>query len=1217
MYERLIGLIKKSIKFAIGRNHITFEELQTIMTEIEAVVNSRPLMHVSEDAKDAFHILRPIDFLIPHGQIGTETFDFDPTDPDYSPHLDSAGKLLKLWQTSQIYLEKYWDTFYHHYLTALNERYQYIHKQPFHLATEIPKEGSVVLIRDDQTPRRFWKLGLILKLNYYSTGNIKSADVLSINKNVLTRPISLLHPLEIDSKLTHDQLKDYQQFHLNKPEAESSPSNNRPMTRSQTQLSKNLMPSLTIMLTLSFLSISSPWPIIHTLECPQNESLVTIDSQTCVSVGLVVKKIPNGNLCWNQVNCSTGHLQKDGHCGKKCPCPSWADYCSYAPQVKSKVDADLQKTILAEEKPVVCSFVPSTKCSKEPSQDTFGQIQLHDGSKHLVKHMNIKIAEQSPEQYDCIGSGSQTGSEQFCKHHNCNPTGSKFCYYKENDKAFFVAESGEIQIKAWGNVISKFYPEKSAPSSHVTCKACELHCKKGGIEIILDEKIGKISICSKPVCYTIAHPELKQEVPFPSVINLHEHDIQVKVWYHGSLIRTMGITCKADPFCESIDCYFCLVRFANPQCAPIIALILLFVLLQFGTITLLILLRLVKIISKLLYFLSFCCGKLCYLIYKKLKKPKPVLPTINEAGRRRRQFIYTPRSSLSTTSLSIIITFITTVQLPMTELCSQAVTLTAKSTTCINFGDPDFSMIKECVFNEVTRLALAPQGQNTCLLIQQPEGAALGTLKINIQKIQMKCQAQNQYFTRSFKMKVTASKRCSGSGSCTNNKCHDYNKDSKISELGNEANTHPGYTYCTDAPGGIFNGCFWPTSACLFYRVYAVPKSDQVFEVFKCPVWHFQITARLTVDIHGSKSEHTMTLEPGVEHEWKQLKLALIGVVNPPTPLLGSSFLTTGEQTIKVSTSASGQPVSGTVGQLQCSNYDKAKEFSNCYLPHDICLCQSQDDKASCTCTMMVLENLFKREAYALPIVNQGITISGTGKEIYAEFNTFASLEIQITMINMKLAYATTESTCHITTDSNISGCYDCLTGAKLQFKCSTDQGSVLAHIRCGKAFFTTQCNETGIEGVATMSFNGAKIKERCEVHCQGQTTYFNMEGTLNFVEKNRIGNISNIIAGHYGSPDSIELGKLDEGIFKKLFGGLDFNFIGKWLTSEFFWVIIIILTVILSFFLCLPMVPICLRSCAKKIQQLPRYMKEMSSKVKDKIKSKFGYQHKPSTKNL
>ena len=51
-WERLIGLTKSTLKKILGLTHATLESLQTIVVEVEAVLNNHPLTNVSPDVKD-------------------------------------------------------------------------------------------------------------------------------------------------------------------------------------------------------------------------------------------------------------------------------------------------------------------------------------------------------------------------------------------------------------------------------------------------------------------------------------------------------------------------------------------------------------------------------------------------------------------------------------------------------------------------------------------------------------------------------------------------------------------------------------------------------------------------------------------------------------------------------------------------------------------------------------------------------------------------------------------------------------------------------------------------------------------------------------------------------------------------------------------------------------------------------------------------------------
>ena len=82
-YERLVGLIKRSLRKAIGRKLLDNDKLQTIVKEVEAVVNSRPLVYVGDNINSTI-IRTPAHFLCLHPGTGIpEGTDID--DRTYQP----------------------------------------------------------------------------------------------------------------------------------------------------------------------------------------------------------------------------------------------------------------------------------------------------------------------------------------------------------------------------------------------------------------------------------------------------------------------------------------------------------------------------------------------------------------------------------------------------------------------------------------------------------------------------------------------------------------------------------------------------------------------------------------------------------------------------------------------------------------------------------------------------------------------------------------------------------------------------------------------------------------------------------------------------------------------------------------------------------------------------------------------------------------------------
>ena len=99
IFERIIKSAKRCLKKSVGRACLTYDELLTIVTEVEAVLNSRPLSYVSMDDLDEplppSHLLRGYRVLSP-------TLS---EDPDYDESANDLNRRMKhLLKTC----EKFW-----------------------------------------------------------------------------------------------------------------------------------------------------------------------------------------------------------------------------------------------------------------------------------------------------------------------------------------------------------------------------------------------------------------------------------------------------------------------------------------------------------------------------------------------------------------------------------------------------------------------------------------------------------------------------------------------------------------------------------------------------------------------------------------------------------------------------------------------------------------------------------------------------------------------------------------------------------------------------------------------------------------------------------------------------------------------------------------------------------------------------------------------------
>ncbi|XP_074657130.1 uncharacterized protein LOC141910298 [Tubulanus polymorphus] len=204
VYERMVGVVKKSLRKAIGNLSLSGDQLITILKEVEAVVNSRPIVYVGEDINSGV-ALTPGDFLSIKTNTGIPAdnvhIDDEIDDPDYErPGMSSGEKMTSLWKKGQIHLNKFWVVWYKDYLLSLRERKKFTLKAPHSQSPFVPEVGDIVLIKDN-LPRGSWKFGKIEENFSSSDGECRSVVVKLPSGNTTRRAINTLYPLECPGKV--------------------------------------------------------------------------------------------------------------------------------------------------------------------------------------------------------------------------------------------------------------------------------------------------------------------------------------------------------------------------------------------------------------------------------------------------------------------------------------------------------------------------------------------------------------------------------------------------------------------------------------------------------------------------------------------------------------------------------------------------------------------------------------------------------------------------------------------------------------------------------------------------------------------------------------------------------------------------------------------------------------------------------------------------------
>jgi hypothetical protein len=168
--------------------------MQTVLKEIEASINSRPLVYVGNDINSSI-TLTPSHFLTLNRNVCSPDIDQNEDDYTYKPTESTADALLKNWHKGQKLLSAFWKIWREEYLLSLRERTQvklkYGRSQP-RFGLEV---GTVELIKDE-LPRGCWRMGKIVELVVSRDKQVRSAKVKLPSEKVLGRPVNLLYPLE-------------------------------------------------------------------------------------------------------------------------------------------------------------------------------------------------------------------------------------------------------------------------------------------------------------------------------------------------------------------------------------------------------------------------------------------------------------------------------------------------------------------------------------------------------------------------------------------------------------------------------------------------------------------------------------------------------------------------------------------------------------------------------------------------------------------------------------------------------------------------------------------------------------------------------------------------------------------------------------------------------------------------------------------------------------
>lgn len=159
-WERLIRSVKTSLRVIMKERAPREEVLLTLIAEVENMVNSRPLTHVSVDP-ESLESLTPNHFLLGSSSSTPIVGTFD----------DSDMFLRKQWRKSQALADMFWRRWVKEVLPELLPRRKWNEEvKPLQV-------GDVVLVADPNGPRSTWPKGVIQKICPGKDGRIRLVEV--------------------------------------------------------------------------------------------------------------------------------------------------------------------------------------------------------------------------------------------------------------------------------------------------------------------------------------------------------------------------------------------------------------------------------------------------------------------------------------------------------------------------------------------------------------------------------------------------------------------------------------------------------------------------------------------------------------------------------------------------------------------------------------------------------------------------------------------------------------------------------------------------------------------------------------------------------------------------------------------------------------------------------------------------------------------------------
>ena len=187
VWERMIGVTRRildSMLLHTKRTHLTHKVLCTLMAEVSAIINARPLVPISSDPASPL-LLTPAMLLTQKPGVPAPAGSFTKKDLFKSQ-----------WKQVQALANEFWSRWRSEYLHTLQPR------RKWHTSCRNLQVGDIVLLKQSQSPRNEWPMALVTSTVPSSDGKVRKIEVKTTSQDKVKtylRPVSevvLLLPKE-------------------------------------------------------------------------------------------------------------------------------------------------------------------------------------------------------------------------------------------------------------------------------------------------------------------------------------------------------------------------------------------------------------------------------------------------------------------------------------------------------------------------------------------------------------------------------------------------------------------------------------------------------------------------------------------------------------------------------------------------------------------------------------------------------------------------------------------------------------------------------------------------------------------------------------------------------------------------------------------------------------------------------------------------------------